>query len=104
MDDAGRVLSRAEELAQEFLAGLGARPGWPRGTYEEMLAALGGPLPEEGEDPVAVLEQLAAAADPGLSGSAGPRFFGFVIGGSDAPRPGGRPPARPPGQKTRGNP
>ena len=82
MDDTGRVLSRAHALAEEFLAGLDARPVWPRATFEEMLAALGGPLPEAGEDPVAVVERLAATADPGLSGTAGPRFFGFVIGGS----------------------
>ena len=43
---------------------------------------LGGPLPEAGEDPVAVIEALAAGAEPGLIAQAGPRFFGFVIGGS----------------------
>ena len=63
---------------------------WPRATFEDMLAALGGPLPEAGEDPVAVVEELAATADPGLSGKAGPRFFGFVIGGSTAGRTGRR--------------
>ena len=82
MDDAGRVLSRAEELAQGFLAGLGSRPVWPRATFEEMLAAFDGPLPESGADPVAVVEELARTADAGLAGTAGPRFFGFVIGGS----------------------
>ena len=82
MDDAGRVVSRAGELAAGFLDGLEARPVWPRATYDEMLAALGGPLPAEGEDPVAVLDRLAATAEPGLSGTAGPRFFGFVIGGT----------------------
>ena len=86
MDDTGRVLahvlSRAHVLAAEFVAGLDRRPVWPRATFDEMLDALGGPLPDEGEEPVAVLERLAAAADPGLAGTAGPRFFGFVIGGS----------------------
>jgi glutamate/tyrosine decarboxylase-like PLP-dependent enzyme len=48
----------------------------------ELLEALGGPLPAEGEDPLAVLENLAAGAEPGLIASAGPRYFGFVIGGS----------------------
>ena len=81
MDDAGRVLSRVQELGQEFLAGLDDRPVWPRATFEEMLAAFDEPLPDEGPDPVAVLDELAATADPGLSGNAGPRFFGFVIGG-----------------------
>ena len=81
MDDAGRVLARAEELAQEFLAGLGTRPVWPRATFEQMLEAFDGPLPESGADPVAVLDELATTADPGLAGTAGPRFFGFVIGG-----------------------
>jgi glutamate/tyrosine decarboxylase-like PLP-dependent enzyme len=44
--------------------------------------ALGGDLPDEGEDPVGVLERLVAAADPGIVASPGPRFFGFVVGGT----------------------
>ena len=47
-----------------------------------MVARLGGPLAEEGEDPAAVIEALAKGAEPGLVGSAGSRYFGFVIGGS----------------------
>ena len=43
---------------------------------------MGGPLPDGPSDPVEVVEALAAAADPGLVATAGPRFFGFVIGGS----------------------
>jgi glutamate/tyrosine decarboxylase-like PLP-dependent enzyme len=82
MDDAGRVLSRAQELAAGYLGGLDNRPVWPRAGFDEMLGALGGPLSDSGEDPVAVLDRLAEAADPGLSATAGPRFFGFVIGGS----------------------
>jgi glutamate/tyrosine decarboxylase-like PLP-dependent enzyme len=82
MDDTGRVLSRAHELAAQFLAGLDARPVWPRATSEQMLAAFDAPLPDEGADPVAVIEELAATADAGLSGNVGPRFFGFVIGGA----------------------
>lgn len=44
--------------------------------------ALGGPLPDAPGEPAAVIERLAQAVEPGLIGSAGPRYFGFVIGGS----------------------
>ncbi|MGH2513599.1 MAG: pyridoxal phosphate-dependent decarboxylase family protein [Candidatus Limnocylindrales bacterium] len=48
---------------------------------ESLRAALCGPLPEEGQEPLEVIEALAADAAPGLVASAGPRYFGFVIGG-----------------------
>src|SRR5438132_11382721 len=47
-----------------------------------MREALGGPLPEQGEPAARVVEELASKADPGIVASGGPRFFGFVIGGS----------------------
>jgi hypothetical protein len=64
------VLDRARELAGAWLAGLAERPVGARGE----AAGLGGPLPAAGEDPVAVLERLAAAAEPRLVGSPGPRY------------------------------
>jgi glutamate/tyrosine decarboxylase-like PLP-dependent enzyme len=81
-DDDVRALRAAQRIAEEFLAGLDERPVWPRATFDEMLAAFDGALPDEGADPVAVVEELAATADVGLSGTVGPRFFGFVIGGA----------------------
>jgi len=81
MDDRQRALARAAELAGAFLDTLDERPVWPRATYQEMLEILGGDLPTSGADPVAVIEELARRADPGLAGIAGGRFFGFVIGG-----------------------
>ena len=54
-------------------------PGWMPPVCRR---ALGGPLPENGEDPTAVIDALVAGADPGLVASAGPRHFGFVIGGA----------------------
>jgi glutamate/tyrosine decarboxylase-like PLP-dependent enzyme len=47
-----------------------------------MRERLGGPLPEAGLAPEAAVQMLAERAEPGLVGSAGPRYFGFVIGGS----------------------
>ena len=39
-------------------------------------------LPEHGEAPDVVIDALAAGAEPGLVATAGPRHFGFVIGGA----------------------
>ena len=76
------VLRRTTELAIDFLATLTERPVGARITRDELLASLGGPLDDEGIAAIEVIERLAAAADPGLVGMAGPRYFGFVIGGS----------------------
>ena len=81
MDDRQRSLARAHELATEFLDSLDNRPVWPRATYEEMLEALGGELPAGGSDAVDVIDDLARRAGPGITGTPGGRFFGFVVGG-----------------------
>jgi glutamate/tyrosine decarboxylase-like PLP-dependent enzyme len=44
--------------------------------------AFSGPLPSAPSPPEQVLADLLAAAEPGLVASAGPRYFGFVIGGA----------------------
>jgi len=76
------LLARTAELAAGFLDGVGERPVRASATRAELLASLGGPLPDAGEAPEAVLEHLARDAEPGVIGIAGPRYFGFVIGGS----------------------
>jgi glutamate/tyrosine decarboxylase-like PLP-dependent enzyme len=76
------LLSRTADLAEEYLDGLGERRVGALRTYEETLAALDEPFPAEGAEPEAVIEQLAATVGPATVASAGPRFFGFVIGGS----------------------
>ena len=77
-----RALERAHGLALAFLRSLPERPVGATASFDEMVTRLGGPLSEEGEDPAAVIEALAKGAEPGLVGSAGSRYFGFVIGGS----------------------
>jgi glutamate/tyrosine decarboxylase-like PLP-dependent enzyme len=72
------ALRRAAELAADWLRTLPERPVAAAGDPD----GLRGPLPEHGEDAVAVVEALAAAAEPGLVASAGPRYFGFVTGGA----------------------
>ena len=77
------LLSRTAALAEQFLASLRERPVGATATREGLAARLGGALPAQGLAPLEVVEGLAAAAnDGGLIASAGPRYFGFVIGGS----------------------
>jgi glutamate/tyrosine decarboxylase-like PLP-dependent enzyme len=75
-------LRRALALSEDYLDSLPERPVGPRAGLPELLDTLGGPLPEAGADPTRVIEMLASGAEPGLMATAGPRFFGFVIGGS----------------------
>lgn len=82
MDGRERALDAAHRGAEAFLRTLDTRPVWPRADLDAMLEAFGGPLPDEGLDPTAVVERLMADADPGLVGIPGGRFFGFVIGGT----------------------
>jgi glutamate/tyrosine decarboxylase-like PLP-dependent enzyme len=76
------LLQRTQELAVEFLSGLDQRPVGRPIDFAALIERAGGLMPLEGEDPVCVLEHLAAAIDSGLTGAAGPRYFGFVTGGS----------------------
>jgi glutamate/tyrosine decarboxylase-like PLP-dependent enzyme len=82
MSEHRAALESAFEHARRYLAGLGDRPVRWQASLDDLRAALGGPLPEDGIDPARVVDDLARAADPGLVASAGPRFFGFVVGGS----------------------
>jgi glutamate/tyrosine decarboxylase-like PLP-dependent enzyme len=80
--DREAALDRAHDIAHAFLRSLPDRSVGPQAGFEDLVRSLGGPLPEAGEEPVFVVEALARAVEPGLVGSAGPRYFGFVIGGS----------------------
>jgi glutamate/tyrosine decarboxylase-like PLP-dependent enzyme len=76
------ALAVALDVASAWLDSLPDRPVWPRVTHEEMLTALGGPLPDGPTDAAEVVADLARRAEPGLTGTPAPRFFGFVIGGA----------------------
>jgi glutamate/tyrosine decarboxylase-like PLP-dependent enzyme len=82
MDARYDVLDDAAQLARAFIDGLPDRHVGPQATAEELLGLLARPLTDGGEDPRAVIAQLAADVEPGLVASAGPRYFGFVVGGA----------------------
>ncbi|MEZ4597594.1 MAG: aspartate aminotransferase family protein [Chloroflexota bacterium] len=80
----GDLLRRTAELAIAWRSGLdGRRVGAdPSLTPEALRSSLGGPLPQHGTDAWGVVSELARDAEPGLIAMSGPRYFGFVIGGS----------------------
>jgi glutamate/tyrosine decarboxylase-like PLP-dependent enzyme len=82
MPDRTAGLAAAAEHAREFLDTVDERPVAAPVAAARVRQVLGGPLPEDGEDPAAVIDALAAGADPGLVASTGPRYFGFVTGGA----------------------
>ncbi len=76
------VLHRTAEIASRYLETLDDRSVAPTPEALARLAELNQPLPEQPEDPVAVLEMLDRIGSPATMAMAGRRFFGFVIGGS----------------------
>ena len=75
------LLHRTAQIAEEYLDTVGERRVGATLGFEDVLATLDRPLPEEGEDAEAVLDALAAL-EPGMNATAGPRYFGFVTGGA----------------------
>lgn len=76
------LLRRAGDHAAAFLRSLADRHVGARASREELLQALGVPMPRKGESAESVIDVLAAQGDRGTIASAGSRYFGFVIGGT----------------------
>lgn len=78
----GPLLLRAFSHAQAYLATIGDRHVGATASGAELRALLGGPLPDAGDAGERVIDALALAARDGTAASQGPRYFGFVTGGS----------------------
>ena len=76
------LLRLAHGRAKAFLDSLPTRPVSPRVAFGDLLRELDGPVPDGPADPLEALDSLAARLEPGLVASPGPRYFGFVTGGS----------------------
>jgi len=76
------LLARAAEHAEHYLTGIRDRHAGPMLSGEALRGMLRCPLPDAGEDPQGVLDLLAGAGLEGTAATQGPRYFGFVNGGS----------------------
>ena len=76
------LLEDAARRATEYLASLAERPVAPSIDAVRRLTALDVALQDEPHDPQRVLAELDERVTPATMAMAGPRFFGFVIGGS----------------------
>lgn len=77
------LLTRARDIADALLSSINERPAFPPVAFRELVGAPGGPLQDQPIDAVAVvIEQLAAAAGPGLVATPGRETFAKVAGSS----------------------
>ena len=76
------ILHDAALRAHRYLDGLNTRPVCPAPGAVAALRELDVPLPPEARDPAETLALLDTAVSPATMAMAGPRFFGFVIGGA----------------------
>lgn len=73
-ETAAKVTAYREQLSELAVS--------PKASSDELRSALGGPLPQAPTPANEVVDQLATGAEPGLVATTGPRYFGFVVGGS----------------------
>jgi glutamate/tyrosine decarboxylase-like PLP-dependent enzyme len=82
MPDTAALLRDAAARASRYIDSLGERPVTPSAAAVERLAVLDVPLPAGPEDAARILADLDEIVGPATMATAGPRFFGFVIGGT----------------------
>jgi glutamate/tyrosine decarboxylase-like PLP-dependent enzyme len=76
------LLVGTAERAIHYLEELQTRSVAPSKDAVARLAGLDVPLPNDAASSLSVLQELDELGSPATMGMAGPRFFGFVIGGS----------------------
>jgi len=82
MSSQSDLLERALRHAAAYLDAIRDRRVAATATGDQMRAAMLQPMPDDGVPAEQVLDDLAALAATGTAATQGPRYFGFVIGGS----------------------
>lgn len=82
LDEALPLLDDVRKAAGEFIKSAATRPVNAVATVDHLRRTLSLDLTDDGEPADSVIGRMIADADPGLMASIGPRYFGFVIGGS----------------------
>lgn len=77
-----KLLRHTSTIASTFLESLPSRHVGAREQPDGLRARLDRPTPEDGEPADQIVDALARELDGGLVACAGPRYFGFVTGGS----------------------
>lgn len=78
----GALFQDACDRAIRYLNEIGDRAVAPSTEAVERFASLGGRMPEEPSDPADVIRVLDEIGSPATMATAGPRYFGFVVGGA----------------------
>lgn len=76
------LLEMTAALAVRYVAGIGERRAVPAPEDIARLDALAGAWNDHPRDPVAVIRQLDQFGSPATVAATGPRYFGFITGGS----------------------
>ncbi|MFC9561603.1 pyridoxal phosphate-dependent decarboxylase family protein [Agromyces sp. NPDC056965] len=76
------VIEASGRHARAWLSGVAERPIPPQATADDIKERLGRDLPPDGEPDLEVIGRLAEGIEPGLIAIGSPRFYGWVIGGT----------------------
>ena len=76
------LLGYVADRISDYQRGVGERPVLARAGVAELTAMVGGPLPDDPTDPSDAVRLLADAVEAGSLATTGPRYFGFVVGGT----------------------
>ncbi len=83
MSDSLDVLQTGFDCARAYRERVADQPCGPARSYAEMVGAFDEPLPQQGQPGSDVILEMVQKGESGLTPMVHPRFFGWVLGGSD---------------------